>query len=315
MTEQASGRVRLGLLAVAGAALAWSIGAIGAGVLLSRGFDPLHLAGARVVLTAIGFAAVALLSPPRRRSGAVPVGPMLGFATSIALVSVMFFLAIARLGVAVGTVLHYLAPLLVVVWGVATTRRRPSNFVLCTSALSVVGVLLVSGVLSRGVGDVDLRGILFGLLSATCFAAYTIFAERMIAAYGPVHALLRGFGLASVAWVLVQAGRGWPADLFAPANLGWVLFVGLVGTWLPFLLYVWGIQRVRAERAAIAATLEPVVSGSVAWIVLGEALTPVQALGGALILVAVMLLQSRGAATAPTPEAAGHRTVSRFQSP
>lgn len=288
-------RARLGLLAVACAALTWSLGAIGAGALLQRGVDPLLLAEARVVLAALGFAAVAVAVTRQEPGPRVPALHLLAFGTAIALVAVAFFLAIGRLGVAVGTVLHYMAPVLVVVWGVASSRRRPTPLVLRCTVAAVVGVVLVSGALEADLGGIDGWGVVIGLFSATCFATYTLLAERVIVAVGPLQALLRGFGIASVLWLVFQAFRGWPAALFAPANIGLVLFVGLVGTCLPFLLYIWGIQRVQAERAAIAATLEPVISAVVAWVILDQVLTALQIAGGAVILAAVIALQARGA--------------------
>jgi DME family drug/metabolite transporter len=204
---------------------------------------------------------------------------------------VLILLAIGHLGVAVGTVLHYLAPLLVVMWGAVAGRRRPPMAVLGGAVASVLGVVLVSGALTGAAAGIDPLGVAFGLASAACFAAYTVLGETVMAAYGPVHALLRGFGLAAVGWVVYQVARGWPAQLFEAGNVWLVLFVGLVGTWLPFLLFLWGVQRVRAQRAAIAATLEPVISAVVAWVVLGQALTPLQIAGAAVILTAVATLQ------------------------
>ena len=304
------GGANLGLAAVVLAAATWSLGTVGAGELLSRGVAPPELAQSRVGLPAVGFGLVHLLTtrrrPPRgddrvRASASTPAGGdhrvsvsrwhLVGFATALGLVMVLILLAIGRLGVAVGTVLHYLAPLLVVVWSAAVARKRPSAAVLGSAAASVLGVVMVSGALTGGVAGIDPLGVAFGLASAACFATYTVLGETVMAAYGPVHALLRGFGLAAVGWLLYQVARGWPAPLFEAGNVWLVLFVGVVGTWLPFLLFLWGVQRVRAQRAAIAATLEPVISGVIAWGVLGQALMPLQIAGAAVILTAVASLQ------------------------
>jgi DME family drug/metabolite transporter len=103
--------------------------------------------------------------------------------------------------------------------------------------------------------------------------------------------MLRGFAVASIFWVALQVPYGWPSSLFEGANLAGVVFVGLGGTLAPFLLYVWALPRVRAERAAIAATLEPVLAALLAWALLGQALRPTQLVGGAAVLIAVAMLQ------------------------
>ena len=79
-----------------------------------------------------------------------------------------------------------------------------------------------------------------------------------------------------------------------------IAFVGLGGTLIAFLLFVWGVQRVRAERASIAATLEPVLAGLVAWLWLGESLSPSQIFGGALVLGAVIALYTHTPPQHPT---------------
>jgi DME family drug/metabolite transporter len=56
-------------------------------------------------------------------------------------------------------------------------------------------------------------------------------------------------------------------------------------------LLCWGVQHVQAERGAIAAMLEPVIAAILAWVWLGQSLTVIQLLGGALVLGAVSSLQ------------------------
>lgn len=282
-------QARWGVLAVALAAVLWSLGAIAAGALFQRGMDPFELAGGRVMLAAVGFSALTL--PWRRPAGDRPLGELIGLGVAIALVAVMFFLAISRLSVAVGTVLHYCAPILVLAWGTLTTRRRPTPALAAAAGLSLAGVILVSELFAGQLAAIDWLGVAFGLSSAACFAGYTLLAERPIAVYGPTQALARAFAIAAALWLAYQLPRGWPTQLFEPGNLMLVLVVGIVGTWLPFLCFLWGIQRVQAQRAAVAATLEPAVSAVVGWVALDQALSATQLGGGALIVSAVLLAQ------------------------
>lgn len=71
------------------------------------------------------------------------------------------------------------------------------------------------------------------------------------------------------------------------------------GNLMPYLLFIWSIQRVHAERAAIVATLEPFVAAILAWTWFGQTLTMLQIAGGVLIMVAVATLQLK---SAPTPQ-------------
>ena len=77
-----------------------------------------------------------------------------------------------------------------------------------------------------------------------------------------------------------------------------VLLAGLVGAAIPTLCFITGIRLLGAPRAAILATLEPVVGVALAAWLLNEQPSPLQLVGGVLILVAAVLLQvgGRGAA-------------------
>lgn len=280
----------LGLGAIALAAGLWSVAAVEARHLFDRGLDPLELAQARAFIAVSGLALIprARRGPWRRPSAAVI---FLGF--SIALVNAVYYMAIARLDVAVALVLQYTAPALVVIWIAVAARRAPAREVIAALVVTTIGVVLVSGLLRADVGQVDPVGVMFGLASAVLFSTYTLLSEKAGGTYGVLGALLRGFIVATVMWVAFQATRGWPEELVATDNLSSVLFVGVAGTLMPFILFLWGVQKVRAERAAIAATLEPIIAAAIAWVWLDQLLEPIQLVGGGLVLAGVVALQVR----------------------
>jgi DME family drug/metabolite transporter len=280
-----------GLIAIALAAALWAVAAAVARVLFDDGVDPLELVQSRALLSVAGLALVP--AAWRKPAGPGDVRRVIALGLCIALVNAAYYIAIQRLAVAVAVVLQYLAPALVVLWTAATLRRKPAREVLLAVLIAFIGVVLVSELPSGNLGRLDGFGIAAGLASALMFASYTVVSEKAAVPYGIQGALFRGFAAASVFWVAFQSFRGWPEELFTPDHFPLVLFVGLVGTLAPFLLYLWGVERVRAERASIAATLEPVLVALIAWLWLGQALSAMQLIGGALIVGAVLALQIR----------------------
>ena len=272
--------------------------------LFDRGVAPLELVEARAVIAALG---LGLITFARRWTAKEPEPPdahsssgghrinvaTLALGLALGLVNLAYYLAIDRLAVAVAIVLQYSAPALVVVWGSVVGGRGPSGAVIAALLGALTGVVLVSEVLTGELGTVDLFGIAMGLASAALFASYTLLSEPVSNRFGPLGAVFRAFTIASIFWVVVQVPRGWPDELFETRNLGLVLFVGLAGTLVPFLLYVWGVSRVRAERASIAATLEPVLAALFAWMWLDQSLSAMQAAGGVLVIVSIGALQRR----------------------
>jgi drug/metabolite transporter, DME family len=201
------------------------------------------------------------------------------------------YLAIQRLPVAVAIVLLFTAPILVVLWTALASRNLPSRPVMIALSLSIVGILLVSNLLVSTVDQADWIGILVGLSTAVFFAAYIVLSEQVGTSQETIGVMLKVFAVASLFWLAYQLTQGMPWILLAPENILNVLYMGIAGNLLPYLLFFWCIQRVQAERAAIAATLEPVVAGVLAWVWFGQTLTMMQILGGFLIVVAITWMQ------------------------
>jgi drug/metabolite transporter (DMT)-like permease len=281
-------RAAWGLASIVLAAALWSVAAVAARHLFDSGMDPLELAAARSFIAAV---CLALIPAARRKGPGGSALAVIALGLCIALVNAVYYSAIARLDVAVALVLQYTAPALVVAWVALRTRRPPTGEVILALLVTFAGVVLVSGIFGASVKEVNVAGVIFGLAASFFFATYTLLSERAGEAYGVMGALLRGFSAASVMWIVFQATRGWPSDLVETANLPSVMFVGIAGTVLPFIFFLWGVQQVRAERGAIAATSEPILAAVVAWVWLGQALTAIQIIGGVLVIAGVISLQ------------------------
>jgi drug/metabolite transporter (DMT)-like permease len=70
-----------------------------------------------------------------------------------------------------------------------------------------------------------------------------------------------------------------------------------MGTLLPYLLFLWGVRYMQAQKAAIIASIEPFIAGIIAWIWFGQYLAILQIVGGILIVVAISSLQIGNQAT------------------
>ncbi len=288
-SDDTAGHV-LGYAAVAAAAALWAVAAVVARRLFDSGVSPVELTESRAVLAFIGFALVP--SAWRRGQPAWSVH-VVGLAVAIALVNVTYYVAISRVQVAVALVIQYTAPALIVGWTAVVSRRAPSRQVFGALAVALVGVVLVVDLTPGAIGDIDALGLAMAIASAVFFSTYIVLAEKTGVVYGSNGAMLRAFAIASLLWVVYQLPRGVPEDVLDLSNLPGVLYVGLAGTLAPFLLFAWGVGRVRAERASIAATLEPVIAAVVAWGWLGQHLSALQVAGAGLVVGAVVTLQSR----------------------
>jgi drug/metabolite transporter (DMT)-like permease len=91
----------------------------------------------------------------------------------------------------------------------------------------------------------------------------------------------------TLAWNVLHSPLEAVMQYDAPAGWIWIVFIAVCGTILPFGLYFEGIKRIRSTHASITATLEPITAGVISALFLGEFLSPLQILGGLLVIASI----------------------------
>jgi drug/metabolite transporter (DMT)-like permease len=296
---------RLGFLAVSGAAVLWAFGGTYARTLIDKGASPLEITEARAWIAFLALGAWTVWRG-RARPPAEPCPPWIVvlFGLSIAAANYFYYSSVATLPVAVAIVIQYTAPGLVVLWLAVAARRRPSVRVVAALAAAFAGVALLSelpDVLSGGGTSLAPRGVAAAIASAFAFASYIITAERVEKSAGPVGSLARGFGVASVLWIVIQATRGRPDTLLDSLILPGVIVLAVVATIIPFSLFLWGLARIGPSRAGIVSTLEPLSAAILAYFWLDQSLGGVQIAGAALVVAGIAVVQSERAEAATVP--------------
>ena len=281
----------LGLTAVVVAAALWGLGGTVASRLFSQGVLPLELVETRTYLTLAGLVVLLAATQRGRPRGPVSWPLIVALGLAIAIANACLFLSIQHLPVAVAMVLQNLAPAFVLGGHLVATRRRPDPRVVLGLLVALAGVALVVELPTTPLGELDLAGIGFGLATAAGVAAFSVLGSTATQRYGAIRANTYAFGVASVMWLLFQLPQGLPAILREREHLAAVLFVGVLGTLAPFVLFAWGTARVGPQAGAVNISLEPAFSAALAWVWLGQALTATQLLGGAVLVGAVVWLQ------------------------
>lgn len=279
----------VGILAVVGASTLWAIAANIASSLFESGVSPFELAGVSTMLATIGLMGINLLQ--QQPIFRVPSLPQMGLSALFMMFVAADYLALAKLPIAIAIVLIFMAPGFVVLWKALLLRCVPSAKVLRALALSFVGVVLVSGLISGDLSQVNWFGLTVGLATAILFAAYTLLSEKFGDRTTPANALLQTFSGASLIWLGFLLTQGLTAQLLDVANAPKVVYMGLMGILMPYLLFLWGVRHVQAEKAAIVASIEPLIAGILAWIWFGQNLAPLQIIGGFLIVGSISSLQ------------------------
>jgi drug/metabolite transporter (DMT)-like permease len=244
----------------------------------------LRSAGSLVLLAAALAAARPQLMRVRRSD--VPQLAFLGIC-GLALVHATYYAAIDHLEIGVALVIQYMAPLLLLLWLRFFHGRDLAPSLWGAVALSIAGCGLV--VQAYDPGALDGPGVAYAAGAAVTFAIYMVASERAGQRYESVTTLLWAFLFASLFWAVVQPWWDFP---FSETDPWLALGVIVIGTLLPFICVVTALRHLPAPRVAVAATLEPVIAAIFAWWLHDEHLAAVQLAGGALVLGAVLWVQS-----------------------
>ena len=296
-------------LATAAAAM-WALNGNMARYLLDDGVSAVRLSQLRSLGSWLVLLIALLALRPRLlrvRRDEMPALALLGV-LGLAGVHATYFLAIERLEIGVAVTIQYLAPLLLLLWLRLAHRRVLASSLWGAVALSVVGCFFV--VRAYDIDALDAAGVAAAFAAALTFAFYMVGSERAGHRHEPVTTLFWAFGFASLFWALAAPWWDFPfGELDSARNALLVAGVVVIGTLLPFICMVAALRHVPAPRAAVVATLEPVLAAVFAWFVHDEALAAVQVAGGVAVLAAVAWVQSRRpdleAELAPPLRAAG----------
>lgn len=211
----------------------------------------------------------------------------------------VFYLALiftfSHTSVAVGTVLLYFAPALVVMGGAAFLGEPVTRGTLSALVMALLGCLLVVEVYRPGAVSGNMIGLGMGLLSATSYAAYSVMGKPLLKRYRIQTVLLYHLaaGTAGLLGVkLVLSPSAWP-ELKGMVLIG--TYTGLVTTLAPIALYSVGLRMLPSGDASVLTMLEPVVAVVLATTLLGERLSVGQLGGAAFVLFAVLVLTLRSA--------------------
>ncbi len=205
-----------------------------------------------------------------------------------------FFAALERIDASLLSLLLYTFPAIVAVAAYALGREQLDGPRLVALALASGGLVLVLA--GAGAGAIDPLGAALGLAAALVYSAYILVSHGIAGRVRPrvLSALVCSGAAASLTVGSALLGELRPGEL-TPAGWGWLACLALISTVAAIGLFFAGLRRVGPTTASILATVEPVVTVVLAFLVFGETLGTLQLVGGAFVLAAVPALQARRA--------------------
>jgi drug/metabolite transporter (DMT)-like permease len=316
----------LGIILVLVSAAAFGSGAFFVQPLYDAEMEPLAVLFWRFTTAAILSWGFLLLSAPRRSSlfalsrrrvlvllllGALYVGNSYAFIASLQVVSI-----------SVASIIAYLYPAIVAVMATRLVRRLEGRRAWIALGIAILGIALTVGGIPAGELP-PLWGLALAFANPIIYASWIILQARLAGERtaggdrivdeleippgdadvatdvrgdtpdpSPAAALMTTATAAVYAVLLLGTGgslspRDVPASVWPP-----LLGLGLVATAIAIQTFYAGVKRVGAARASLISTVEVVYILALAVILFGESLTPMQIVGAALVIFAVVLAET-----------------------
>jgi len=235
---------------------------------------------------------------PRKQ---IAIMALLGI-VGLALLQVTYAFAIQLLPVGIALLLEYLAVLLVALVAFFFFKEKVKPRIWVAVGCVLLGLTIVAQIWASTLNGL---GVLMALAAAVTLAIYFLVGERQVVATSPLAVAFWTSGFAALAWA--PFSRWWEVD---PAILGehvslsgnlasvivplWIplLWLLVMGSFLPFLLSFAALGRLKATAGGIVASSEVIFAFIVAWLWLGEALSVLQLFGAAIVLAGIILAQT-----------------------
>lgn len=242
------------------------------------------------VLALLRLSGVSLKIPGQSLGRALLVGLLL------AVQSYCLYSAVARIPVALALLAFNTHPMMLALLSWASGGERPAPRMLVAMPVALAGLALAldvwgsSGDLAGRWGEIG-AGVLWASAAAASFSAAMLLTAHSL---GGMDGRLRSFLTMSVVAVAAIAGGAAAGDFLLPADrTGWAalaLLTVLYGTAITSLFVL--LPRLGAVNNMAILNFEPIAVLGMAWLLLGQAMTPLQAFGALVVVGAVMSMGS-----------------------
>jgi len=275
------------------AAFFWAVSGSSAKFLFNNGMSPVQLVQLRVTIaSALVFISLfiynrSLLKIERKDILYFIVLGAICFASA----QFTYLFTISKIHVAAAILLQYLSPGLIALYSVVFVRDKLAITFILSLLGATLGCYMVVGAYNLNMLNLNFAGIVGGLLSAVSFAWYSIQGEYGMRRYNPWTVLFFSLFFAAIPWNIFTPPLSAFFRPYTTVEWGWILYIAVFGTAVPFGLYLKGISLIHATRASITATLEPITAGILSYLFLDEKMELLQIFGGLLVISSIILLQ------------------------
>jgi drug/metabolite transporter, DME family len=285
-------RDRIPILMITFAAFLWGIIALFVKGLADIGFSPMEIVAIRVsvafivlLVIGVGFKRDQL----RVKAKDVPVFIGSGI-VSVVFFNWCYFTTINQMNLSIAVILLYTAPAFVVLLSRLLFKEKITKKKMFAVIGTLLGCIFISGFGVSSTEELTLIGLLTGLGSGLGYAFYSIFGKIALRKYQPFTITIYTFFFATSFLLPVTNLWGKSEMLLQIKTLYWALGLGILPTVIAYFFYTKGLEKMESSKAAIIATVEPIVATILGIYLYNEGMGFLQLIGTGLIFSSVIIV-------------------------
>ena len=276
---------RIGLMLIIISAASFGVMPIFARLAYNAGAEPITVLFLRFTIAAVVMNLIMIVRRTAYPRGLILLELILLGAIAYVGESLAYFLALKMASAGLVALLLYIYPALVTALSAIFLKEHLTRVKIVALFLALSGTALTIRISGGG----SPLGILLGIAAAVDYAIYILLGSRIVQRSGPMASTTVIITSTAGVYIGIAAIHG---TTYPTTPTGWIAIIGiaLISTVLAFVTFFAGLKRIGPTTASTLSTFEPIVAVVLAAIVLGETISPIQVLGGILILAAVVLL-------------------------
>ncbi|MDD2621005.1 MAG: DMT family transporter [Syntrophomonadaceae bacterium] len=199
----------------------------------------------------------------------------------------VYFYALHYLSASLATVIFFSHPVLVAILALFLYKEKCDLRLILGLFLAIVGIFLVSDAGNSNL-NISLTGLLLAISACIIYALYTLAGQKNVTQISPL-SLTATFSLIGIILIPIISPSSISIYSLSWQQLLIVFIMSLFNTVLAVSFFLKGIKKIGASRASLISTMEPVITLLLAFLILGEVLTPIQLLGSSLVIISIFL--------------------------
>ncbi|MEK4762156.1 EamA family transporter [Viridibacillus sp. FSL E2-0187] len=213
-------------------------------------------------------------------------------ALSMALFQPLFFSSVRLTGVAIGTVVTIgSSPVFAGLIDWLYFKNKPTRTWGVATFLAIVGCVLLF--VNKGEATVNPIGIAMALCAGTAFAIYTHVSKALMEKEEALPAVAMTFSISALLLCPISLVYGieWVGQ---SANWLPLVFMGVFGTSIAYLLFLTGLQKISSSSAVTLSLGEPLTAAILGVFLVGEYLSVTAWIGVAMLLGGILVITFGG---------------------